>query len=268
MANKMTKVEMFNAIKAVEGLTQDMVEFIDHEIELLQKKSANKKATKTQEENVEIKAVIKSVLTSEGATVTDIQSKSEVLSSLSNQRVSALLRQMIEAGEVVKSTDKKKSYFALAEQGLRKRGQVVRPVPKKRGDNLRYTTSSRKAVNIPDEEIKKSMKLLDLSEDEAIQMWLEDNEIEVNQEQEELNQKAKAIKIQHGASADKERKPAKERTVKVSDEKKELFHTIYSALLTYGNSNVQVLKENKLFSVQINEKIFKIDLIEQRPPKK
>ena len=115
MTNKMTKVEMFNAIKAVEGLTQEMVEFIDHEIKLLQKKSANKKATKTQEENVEIKAIIKSVLTSEGATVTDIQSKSEVLSSLSNQRVSALLRQMIEAGEVVKSTDKKKSYFALAE---------------------------------------------------------------------------------------------------------------------------------------------------------
>ena len=133
---------------------------------------------------------------------------------------------------------------------------------------MRYTTPSGKAVNIPDEEIKKSMKLLDLSEDEAIQMWLEDNEIEVNQEQEELNQKAKSIKIQHGASADKERKPPKERTVKTSDEKKELFHKIYSELLTYGNSNVQVLKENKLFSVKINGKIFKIDLIEQRLPKK
>ena len=115
MTNKMTKVEMFNAIKAVEGLTEDMVQFIDHEIELLQKKSTNKKATKTQEENVEIKALIKSVLTAEGATVTEIQSKDEKLSALSNQRVSALLRQMIEAGDVVKSTDKKKSYFALAE---------------------------------------------------------------------------------------------------------------------------------------------------------
>ena len=115
MANKMTKVEMFNAIKAVEGLTQDMRDFIDHEIELLEKKSANKKATKTQEENVEIKAIIKSVLTSEGATVTEIQAKDATLSNLSNQRVSALLRQMIDAGEVIKTTDKKKSYFALAE---------------------------------------------------------------------------------------------------------------------------------------------------------
>lgn len=115
MANKMTKVEMFNAIKAVEAVqaNQEMVDFIDHEIELLNKKSANKKATKTQQENVEIKAEIKAVLTAEGATVTEIQSKSDILANLSNQRVSALLRQMIESGEVVKTTDKKKSYFAL-----------------------------------------------------------------------------------------------------------------------------------------------------------
>ena len=116
MANKMTKVEMFNAIKAVEGVADnaDMVDFIDHEIELINKKVANKKATKTQEENIGIKAVIKSVLTNEGATVTEIQAKDESLANLSNQRVSALLRQMMEAGEVVKTTDKKKSYFSLA----------------------------------------------------------------------------------------------------------------------------------------------------------
>lgn len=113
------------------------------------------------------------------------------------------------------------------------------------------------------------MKILEISQDEAVEMWLEDNEYLENEEQTALDKKAKQVKIQHGASAEeKERKPAKERTVKVSDEKKELFHIVYSALLTYGNSNVQILKENKLFSVQIGEKTFKIDLIEQRPPKK
>ena len=114
---KVTKKDMFEMIKGVAGVAEneDMVAFIDHEIELLNKKSANKKATKTQEENVGFKAEIKAVLTSEGATVTEIQGKSEVLASLSNQRVSALLRQLVESGEVVKSTDKKKSYFALAE---------------------------------------------------------------------------------------------------------------------------------------------------------
>ena len=117
---KMTKVEMFNAINAklngedISVSIDDMVAFIDHEIELINKKSATKKATKTQQENVEIKAVIKSVLSDTGMTVTDIQKQNDTLASLSNQRVSALLRQMVEAGEVVKTTDKKKSYFALA----------------------------------------------------------------------------------------------------------------------------------------------------------
>jgi len=115
MANKITKKDTINAMLKEEAIIANDTykAFLEHELELLEKKSANKKATKTQEENVSIKEEILSVLTTEGATVTDIQSKSETLSALSNQRVSALLRQLIEAGEVVKSTDKKKSYFAL-----------------------------------------------------------------------------------------------------------------------------------------------------------
>ena len=113
---KVTKAEMFAMIKEVEGVkeNQAMVDFIDHELELLAKKSANKKPTKTQEENEGIKAEILGVLTNEGMTVTEIQSKSETLGGLSNQRVSALLRQLVDAEKVVKVVDKKKSYFSLA----------------------------------------------------------------------------------------------------------------------------------------------------------
>lgn len=112
---KVTKAEMFAMIKEVEGVKEnaDMVAFIDHELELLAKKSANKKPTKTQEENEGIKAEILNVLTEEGVTVSDLQSKSDVLGNLSNQRVSALLRQLIADGKVVKNVDKKKSYFSL-----------------------------------------------------------------------------------------------------------------------------------------------------------
>ena len=106
---------MFAMIKEVEGVKEnaDMVAFIDHELELLAKKSANKKPTKTQEENEGIKAEILNVLTDEGVTVSDLQSKSDVLGNLSNQRVSALLRQLIADGKVAKNVDKKKSYFSL-----------------------------------------------------------------------------------------------------------------------------------------------------------
>ena len=113
---KITKAQMFGMIKNVEGVKEnaDMVAFIDHELELIAKKSANKKPTKTQEENENIKVDILDNLSENGVTVSELQTKSTLLGSLSNQRVSALLRQLIDAGKVVKTVDKKKAYFSLA----------------------------------------------------------------------------------------------------------------------------------------------------------
>ena len=118
MANKITKKEMFTMIKAQVKDNAEMVAFIDHEIELLDKKASNKKATKTQEANVGIKSTILTVL--EGAkpmTVTEMQGASAELGELSNQKVSALVRQLVEAGKVVKTIDKKVSRFSLTDNG-------------------------------------------------------------------------------------------------------------------------------------------------------
>lgn len=118
MANKITKKEMFTMIKAQVKDNAEMVAFIDHEIELLDKKSFNKKATKTQEANVGIKSTILAVLEGgKSMTVTEMQSASAELGKLSNQKVSALVRQLVEAGEVVKTIDKKVSRFSLADNG-------------------------------------------------------------------------------------------------------------------------------------------------------
>lgn len=135
---------------------------------------------------------------------------------------------------------------------------------------MKYQLSNGKTVNIPDKEIEKSMKALELTKEEAIQMWLEDNDYEVNEEQIALDEKAKKVKIQHGASAiDKtEKKEKKERVVKVSDEKQTLFSEIHQHLTEIYGENVEIVKENKLLTVKIAQKTFKIDLIEQRPPKK
>ena len=134
---------------------------------------------------------------------------------------------------------------------------------------MKYTLPNGKSVNIPDEEIKKSMKLLDLTKEDAIQMWLEDNDYEVNEEQAELDAKAKKVKIDHGASAmDKTKSKEKKPRPKVaSDEKKELFDEIFSNLEDVYKQNAQIVKENKLITVKIGEKVFKIDIIEQRPKK-
>ena len=134
---------------------------------------------------------------------------------------------------------------------------------------MRYTLPNGKNVNIPDEEIKKSMKALDLTKEEAIQMWLEDNDYEVNEEQAELDAKAKKVKIDHGASAmDKTKSKEKKPRPKVaSDEKKELFDEIFSNLQDVYKENARIEKENKLIIVKIGEKTFKIDIIEQRVKK-
>lgn len=134
---------------------------------------------------------------------------------------------------------------------------------------MKYTLKNGKVVNIPDKEIEKSMKALELTKEEAIQMWLEDNDYEVNEEQVALDEKAKKVKINHQASAiDKtEKKEKKPRVVKISDEKQALFGEIYLNLVEKFGDNVQIVKENKLITVTQGKKVFKIDLIEQRPPK-
>lgn len=134
---------------------------------------------------------------------------------------------------------------------------------------MKYTLENGKVVNIPDNEIEYNMKTLELSKEEAIDLWLEDNDYQVNEELEELDSKAKKVKIDHQASAiDKtEKKDRKPRTVKISDEKQELFDNIYHFLVeTYGGS-VDILKENKLLTLKVGDKTFKVDLIEQRPKK-
>ena len=121
MANKITEREVIGMMMNEEVVKANpiYVAYLENELALLDKKAQNKKATKTQEQNVGIKATILEVLATIGSgTVTDIQNGNEELSALSNQKVSALVRQLVESGEVVKTTDKKKSIFSLAENDV------------------------------------------------------------------------------------------------------------------------------------------------------
>lgn len=129
--------------------------------------------------------------------------------------------------------------------------------------DMKYQLNS-KVIIIPDSEIENFMKSLDLTKEEAVQMWLEDNDYEVNEEQEALDSKAKKVKIDHGASAvDKTQKEKKPRPKVASDEKKELFDEIFCDLFNVYGENAKIEKENKLIIVKIGEKTFKVDIIEQ-----
>ena len=115
MEKKITKKEMFAQIREVVADNADMVAFIDHEIELLSKKSGSKKPTATQIANEGLKATILAVLEgSEGMTASEVLASSEDFNGMSNQKISALLKQLVDEGKVIKTSDKKKSIFALA----------------------------------------------------------------------------------------------------------------------------------------------------------
>lgn len=86
-------------------------------------------------------------------------------------------------------------------------------------------------------------------------------------EQTELEEKAKKMPRKYEKTVKNDEKSSKKpKTVKVSQEKQELFNILHEGLFNFYE-NVEILKQNKLISVQINGKTFKIDVIEQRPPK-
>ena len=114
MAKKMTIVEKYEAIIGkVEGvLTAEEIAFLKERAELHAKKNATRKPTKAQEENEGIKAQILEFM-SDGVsrTVTDIM---KGVGLESNQKTSALVRQLKEADLLVRTESKGKAWFTKA----------------------------------------------------------------------------------------------------------------------------------------------------------
>ena len=114
---KMTRVEMFNAIKAIPQVAenQEMVDFIDKQIaQLAKRKSAE---SKTQKENKALREVVVDAMTvlDKPATATQIMKSDAYLSELSLPKVSALLKKLIEEGRVERTIEKKIALFSLVE---------------------------------------------------------------------------------------------------------------------------------------------------------
>ena len=87
--------------------------------------------------------------------------------------------------------------------------------------------------------------------------------MEEAQEMAQMEINAKGIKIGARAIEPKAEKEKKQRIAQVSQEKQDLFSLIWEVLSNYYE-NCEILTNNKLISVQIGKKTFKIDIIEQR----
>lgn len=113
----MTKREMFNEILAVVADNVEMVEFINHEIELLNRKSsAVRKPTKNQLENEGFKADIVDYLKDADApkTIKELQTAIPSLADLTNQRITHLLTDLVKAETLTKNYVKKTPYYSVA----------------------------------------------------------------------------------------------------------------------------------------------------------
>ena len=116
---KMTKKETINLLidvlmgnKEVEDM-QMFIDFLIHERELLERKSSNSGQTKTQKENEILKEKIVETLKelNKFSTITEIQESNAELADLSNQKISALLKQLVDTNVIEKVIEKKKAYF-------------------------------------------------------------------------------------------------------------------------------------------------------------
>ena len=116
---KMTKKETIDLLidvlmgnKEVEDV-QIFIDFLTHERELLERKSSNSGQTKTQKENEILKEKIVETLKelNKFSTITEIQESNAELADLSNQKISALLKQLVDTNVIEKVIEKKKAYF-------------------------------------------------------------------------------------------------------------------------------------------------------------
>lgn len=114
---KPTKRDNFTALLKLSEVKADpkLVEFITHEIDLLDRKNTvDKKPTATQVANEGIKADIKAFLDAhkgEKYTVSALMKSVPAIADASNQKVSSLVRQMVIDGLAERIEDKRKAYF-------------------------------------------------------------------------------------------------------------------------------------------------------------
>ena len=121
MTKKMTKKEMFTMVaKVVENSEvtnkAEMLEFIAHEVELLEKKNSKTGQTKTQKENEVLMVQLFEALSEfdKPVTVSEFMKESNhEIATLSNQKLSALFKKLVDSQKVVKTIEKKKSYFSV-----------------------------------------------------------------------------------------------------------------------------------------------------------
>ena len=115
---KPTKRDHFNALLNIPAVAENdaLVDFINHEIDLLNRKnSTEKKPTATQVANEALKQEIVECMERDRLyTISEMIKEFPCCADLSTPKVSAIIRLLKDEGIVVRTEDKRKAYFSLA----------------------------------------------------------------------------------------------------------------------------------------------------------
>lgn len=131
---------------------------------------------------------------------------------------------------------------------------------------MTYTLNN-KTIRIPDADLEKSMTTLDLTKEEAIQMWLEDEGYLENEEQTALEVKAKENKINLGAKAERKTSVKKPRERKPDEFKDSFIENLTDFLHEIGYSDAKIIIVGKKVEFSAENETYTLDLVRKRKKK-
>ena len=123
-----------------------------------------------------------------------------------------------------------------------------------------------KPIKIPMADIAKYMAKLGITQSEAIELWLTDNDYMDNEEVNRLSQQAKDNKTNLRADAGERKK--REVTKKENPTKEGIIRVLAATLENIGAVNIKITNVNKLVEFEMDGNNFKLDLVQKRQPKK
>lgn len=139
----------------------------------------------------------------------------------------------------------------------------------RKGKVIEATLENEKKVLISSEFIDNMVKNLNIDEEEAVLTWLEDEEYIINDDQVELNQKAKENKANKIIKAKNEnvKKTQRERVRKENPIKENIIKILAECLQTANYEDVVIENKGKIITFTFEGESYKIDLIQKRKKK-
>lgn len=133
------------------------------------------------------------------------------------------------------------------------------------GNVIEVKLANGKIIKVDKSWVDKTMKVLETDLEDVLLMYLEDEGYIINQEQEELNTKAKGV-VKPEASDKTKRKP-REKVQKENPTKELIIAEIAKSLQALGVENLKIENKAKLITFNYTNESFKVDLVQKRKPK-